>query len=112
MAYATGVHRRCVPYERTNVDNGAPYLDLNDNRVYNGATFDGYVKRPRLQATGALNNYTTIGGRTHNFKLGLDWQSVTSENSFKYPNSQLFYGLGFDPVARSFATNQFSRGLR
>ena len=108
----TGNFIDVVPFERSPLENGAPFYDLNDGRVYNGATFDGFVKRPRTQVMGALNYYTTIGGRTHNFKLGLDWQSVTSENSFKYPNSQLFYGLGFDPVARSFATNQFREDYR
>ncbi len=93
------------PFERSPLNNGAPYWDLNDNRIYNGATFDGYVKRPRTQATGALNNYSTLRGNTHNFKVGFDWQRVQSNNSFRYPNDQIYYGFGFDPVARRFQTN-------
>ena len=93
------------PFERSPLNNGAPYIDFNDNRVYNGATFDGYVKRPRTQATAALNNYSTLMGNTHNFKVGFDWQNVQSKNSFRYPNDQIYYGFGFDAVARRFQTN-------
>lgn len=104
VAYATEFIN-VFPFERSPLNNGAPYWDLNDNRIYNGATFDGYVKRPRAQATAAVNNYTTLAGNPHNFKLGFDWQGVTSENSFRYPNDQIYYGFGFDPVARRFQTN-------
>jgi hypothetical protein len=94
-----------VPFELSSLNSGAPYWDLNDNRIYNGATFDGYVKRPRTQATGALNYFTTLSGNTHAFKFGVDWQGMKSQNSFRYPNNQIFYGVGFDPVARRFQTN-------
>ena len=30
---------------------------------------------------------------------------MTSENSFRFPNNQIFYGSNFDPVARRFAQN-------
>lgn len=93
------------PFERSPLNNGAPYWDLNDNRIYNGATFDGLVRRPRTQATGALNNYSSLGGNTHNLKVGFDWQGVRSKNSFKFPNNQIYYGVGFDPVARRFQAN-------
>jgi hypothetical protein len=106
VAYATEFIN-VFPFEQSPLNSGAPYRDLNDNRTYNGATFDGYVKRPRAQATGALNNYTTLAGNPHNFKFGFDWQGVTSENSFRYPNDQIYYGVGFDPVARRFTTNEF-----
>ena len=93
------------PYERTSLDNGAPYIDLNDNRVYNGATFDGYVKRPRLQIGAATSYFANWGGRSHSLKAGFDVQNLKSQNAFRFPNNQLFYGFDFDPVARQFAQN-------
>ena len=102
VAYATS-YINVVPFERSSLDNGAPYWDLVDNRIYNGAAFDGFVKRPRTQAGGAVNYFTTLMGNTHSFKVGLDWQSFNSENSFRFPNNQLFYGFNFDPAARAFA---------
>lgn len=93
------------PFERTSLNNGAPYIDLDDNRVYNGATFDGYVKRPRIQVGMATSYFANWGGRTHHLKGGLDVQAMKSENAFRFPNNQLFYGSGFDPVARTFKVN-------
>lgn len=104
MGYAT--NRITVePFERTQVDNGAPYIDLNDNRVYNGATFDGYVKRPRLQVGLAATYFANWGGRDHQIKAGVDLQSLKSENAFRFPNNQLFYGYDYDPASRTFAEN-------
>jgi hypothetical protein len=94
-----------VPFERTTLDNGAPYYDLNDNRVYNGATFDGYVKRPRTQIGAATTYITNLRGQAHSFKIGVDAQYLKSENAFRFPNNQVFYGYDFDPVARRFALN-------
>ena len=105
-AYATSFIN-VLPFERTNVDNGAPYIDLVDNRIYNGATFDGYVKRPRTQVTGALNYYTTWLGNTHSVKVGFDWQGMNSENAFRYPNNQLFYGENYNLATRNFDAPSF-----
>jgi hypothetical protein len=96
-----------LPFERTSIDNGAPYIDLVDNRVYNGATFDGYVKRPRTQVTGALNYYTSLMGNTHSVKFGFDVQKMNSENSFRFPNNQIFYGEDYDLGTRNFDTPAF-----
>lgn len=93
------------PFERTQIDNGAPYIDLNDNRVYNGATFDGYVKRPRFQIGAATSYFTSWGGRAHHLKAGVDVQMMKSENAFRFPNNQLFYGFDYDPATRTFAEN-------
>jgi hypothetical protein len=104
VAYATSFIN-VAPFERSPLDNGAPYWDLVDNRIYNGAAFDGFVKRPRTQATGALNYFTNLRGESHSFKFGLDWQDMKSENSFRFPNNQIFYGFNFDPTTRQFAQN-------
>jgi Carboxypeptidase regulatory-like domain len=104
VAYATSFID-VVPFERSQLNNGAPYWDLVDNRIYNGAAFDGFVKRPRTQVGGAVNYFTNLMGNTHSLKLGVDWQSFNSENSFRFPNNQIFYGFNFDPAARAFAQN-------
>jgi hypothetical protein len=91
-----------VPFEVSPLSEGAPYFDQNDDRYYNGATFDGYVKRPRDQVVAAVSYYAGVGGNTHNLKFGIDWQSMNSENSFKYPTSTEFDVLGFNPVTRQF----------
>lgn len=93
------------PFERTQLNNGAPYYDLSDGRAYNGATFDGYVSRPRAQVGVATSYFTNLGGHSHALKFGLDVQNVTSENAFRYPNNQVYYGYDFDPVSRTFAIN-------
>ena len=43
-----------VPFEKSTLSDGAPYQDQIDGRFYNGATFDGRVRRPRQQASAAL----------------------------------------------------------
>lgn len=106
MGYAT--NRITVePFERSPVDNGAPYIDLVDNRVYNGATFDGYVKRPRLQIGLAASYFTNWAGQDHQIKAGFDVQSLKSQNAFRFPNNQLFYGSDYNMTTRAFAVNDF-----
>ena len=91
-----------VPFRPSTLLGGAPIYDLNDDRIYNGATFDGYVSRPRNQATAALNYFTTFGGNSHQFKFGVDWQGMESENFFRYPGNQIYYVYDFNPVNRTF----------
>ena len=83
------------------LDNGAPHYSLADRKYYNGATFDGFVDRPRKQAVGAVSYFTTLGGNSHNFKAGIDWQDLKSSNFFRYPNSQLFIDNSFDWQTRT-----------
>ena len=89
------------PYKLSPLDNGAPHYSLADEKAYNGATFDGYVDRPRDQAIAAASYFTTLGGNSHNFKVGVDWQSLKSSNFFRYPNDQLFIDNSFDYVTRT-----------
>jgi hypothetical protein len=91
-----------VPFEPGPLDGGAPYFDQNNNRYYNGSTFDGRVDRPRVQATGAVEYFTTLGANTHAIKVGFDWQGLESENFFRYPANRLFYVTNFNPITRSF----------
>ncbi len=91
-----------VPYE----GHGSPIYNLRDNLIYNGATFDGFVKRPRKQASLAANLYTQLfGGDSHNFKAGVDYQDLESVAFFTYPNNEFFYVTDFDPVTRQVTLN-------
>ena len=91
-----------APYRLSPLTNGAPHLSLADGLYYNGATFDGFVARPRDQAVGALSYFATLGGNSHNFKAGVDWQSLKSSSFFKFPNGQLYIDESFDPSTRTF----------
>jgi hypothetical protein len=88
-----------VPFERSVLSDGAPYQDQIDGRVYNGATFDGHVRRPRDQASAAL---TYFMGAKHQMKFGVDWQDMRSESFYRFPSSSLFLVAGFDASARTF----------
>jgi hypothetical protein len=69
----------------------APIYNFADELFYNGATFDGFVDRPRQQFNVASNWFLTPGGRSHNLKVGFDFQNMESGAEFKYPNGQLYY---------------------
>ncbi len=69
---------------------------------YNGATFDGFVSRPRKQVVVAGSYFATLGGNSHNFKAGVDWQEMQSSALFRYPNSQLFTDASFDYQTRTY----------
>jgi outer membrane receptor protein involved in Fe transport len=80
---------------------GAPIFSLADNKIYNGATFDGFVDRPRQQFNVASNWFLTTGTRSHNLKVGYDFQNLESGAQFDYPNRQFYYAESYDPVTRT-----------
>jgi outer membrane receptor for ferrienterochelin and colicin len=80
--------------------NGSPIFSFSDNLYYNGATFDGFVKRPRKQANLSATLYTNLFGNTHTFKGGVDYQDLESVAFFTYPTNRQFYVTDFDPVTR------------
>jgi outer membrane receptor protein involved in Fe transport len=75
---------------------GAPHFSNADGFYYNGAFFDGFVNRPRQGILGAATYYTEIGGNSHSFKGGVDYQHLNSTSLFGYPNNQLFIDQSFD----------------
>jgi hypothetical protein len=79
---------------------GPPYFSLSEGIFFNGGPFDGSVERPRKQANLAVNVYSQIFGRSHNFKAGVDYQDIESFASFTYPSNESFFVTDFDPVAR------------
>jgi hypothetical protein len=98
-----------VPFERTTATGpiggatatDSPIFNFTDNLYYNGATFDGFVKRPRKQANVAATLYTNLFGNTHTFKGGVDYQDLESVAFFTYPSNRIFYVTDFDPVSRN-----------
>jgi hypothetical protein len=91
-----------LPFQHSALNNGAPHESEADGFFYNGATFTGFVKRPRQQATVAGSYFTSFGGNSHSFKAGLDWQHLESSSQFAYPNNQYFFDHSFDPATRTF----------
>jgi outer membrane receptor protein involved in Fe transport len=81
--------------------DGAPIFSLADNKYYNGATFDGFVDRPRQQFNVASNWFLTTGTRSHNVKVGYDFQNLESGAQFDYPNRQFYYAESYDPATRT-----------
>ncbi len=81
--------------------SGAPIESLEDGKVYNGATFDGFVERPRQQFNIASNWFLTAGGRSHNVKVGYDFQNLESGAQFDYPNRQYYIAESYNPVTRT-----------
>lgn len=88
--------------------NGSPFFSNSDNLFYNGATFDGFVERPRKQANLAINIYQELFGSSHQFKAGVDYQDLKSVASFAYPTNQVYYVADFDPTKG--ANQTFVRG--
>ncbi len=68
----------------------APIFNEADGKYYNGATFDGFTDRPRQQFNVASNWFLSSGGRSHDVKVGLDFQKTKSAAEFKFPNAQLY----------------------
>lgn len=80
----------------------APHYGLDTGYYYNGATFDGFVERPRTQANIALNYYKQIAGFNHNFKFGVDYQYLKSQSAFAYPGDAVYYDETFNYQTRQF----------
>ncbi len=75
---------------------GVPHFNEADGFYYNGAFFDGFVNRPRQGILGAGTYYTEIGGNSHSFKAGVDWEHLNSTSQFAFPGDQLFLDKSFD----------------
>lgn len=80
----------------------APHLDTSQNVFFNGATFTGFVERPRTQFGVAANYYQQLGSSNHNFKVGFDYQKLESGASFAYPDNAVFIDNSFNQATRQF----------
>jgi hypothetical protein len=83
----------------------APIENQTDSKYYNGATFDGFVDRPRQQFNVASNWFLTPGGRSHDIKVGLDFQNLESGALFQYPNAQYYIVDNYNQSTGSFSPN-------
>ena len=73
----------------------APVFNVAESKYYNGATFSGFVERPRQQFNVASNWFLSPGGRSHNIKVGYDFQKLESSSQFDYPNRQLYFAESY-----------------
>jgi Carboxypeptidase regulatory-like domain/TonB-dependent Receptor Plug Domain len=81
---------------------GSMHFDESTGFQFNGPTFDGFVNRPRQGALGAVTYYTEIGGNSHSFKAGVDYQHLVSSSQFGFVNNQVFRDLSFNFKTRTF----------
>ncbi len=79
----------------------APIFNIAESKYYNGATFDGFVERPRQQFNLASNWFLSLGGRSHNVKVGYDFQNLESGSQFDYPNRQLYFADSYNQAANT-----------
>lgn len=84
----------------------APHFDINQGFYFNGATFVGFVDRPRTQFGVAANYYQQLGTSNHNFKVGVDYQKLESGASFAYPGNAVYYDDSFNQTTRQFSPNE------
>ena len=89
-------------FESSGKLSNAPVFNEGDSKYYNGATFDGFVDRPRQQFNAASNWFLTPGGRSHDVKVGFDFQNVESGAEFKYPNAQLYTAESYNQATGTF----------
>ncbi len=84
----------------------SPHLSRANGFWYNGNFFDGFVKRPRQGVTAAGTYYAELGGNSHSFKAGFDWQKLTSSSKFGFPTNQIYIDQSFDYQTRTFVPFQ------
>lgn len=91
-----------MTFEESGRLSNAPISNEGDNKFYNGATFDGFVERPRQQFNVASNWFLAPGGRSHDLKVGFDFQDMESGSSFRYPNAQLYTVESYSQATGAF----------
>ncbi|HEV2063677.1 MAG TPA: hypothetical protein VGS00_03920, partial [Thermoanaerobaculia bacterium] len=84
---------------------GAMHYSQANGFQFNGPTFNGYVNRPRQGALGAVTYFAELGGNSHSFKAGVDYQHLSSASQFGFVNNQVFIDQSFDYVTRTSVPN-------
>ncbi len=72
------------------------HQDLRNGLFYNGPSIVGFLERAREQANVASTYYRTLGGQTHNFKAGIDYQNLRSSVDQRFGGNQLFVDKSYD----------------
>ncbi len=93
-----------VPYAVGAYDNGSAIYDLTTSRYFNGFYFGegNGTSRPRTQIAGAASYFTTLGGNTHDLKVGLDLESIESTAFLSFTNNRLYYVANYNAADGSF----------
>jgi hypothetical protein len=72
------------------------HQDLSTGLFYNGPSIVGFLERARDQANFSGTYFRQIGGETHNFKLGIDYQRLRSSVDQRFGANQLFLDKSFN----------------
>lgn len=90
----------------TTSERNAAHFDGINNVYFNGATFIGFVERPRTQFNIASNYYKQLGSMNHNLRVGFDYQKLESGAQFAYPGDVVYYDDKFNFATREFTPNE------
>ncbi len=99
---ASKIHINFRPF----VSDTAVHQDLSTGLFYNGPSIVGFLERTRSQGGLSGSYYRVIGGQTHNFKLGVDYQNVRSTVDQRFGGNQLFVDKSYDLAAGTFFPSQ------
>ncbi len=88
------------------VDDRPVHQDLSTGLFYNGPSIVGFLERTRSQADFSSNYYRVLFGQTHDFKIGVDYQSVRSTVNQRFGGNQLFLDKSYDLANASFVPSQ------
>jgi carboxypeptidase family protein/TonB-dependent receptor-like protein len=93
-----------TPYATGPFDNGALILDYTSNKYYNGGIFgDGnFVGRPREQWNVAGTYFSTLGGNSHEFKVGVDSQEFESTSYYTITNNRQYDVENYNAATGTF----------
>jgi Carboxypeptidase regulatory-like domain/TonB-dependent Receptor Plug Domain len=89
---ASNIHINFRPF----VGDTPVHQDLSTGLFYNGPSIVGFLERTRDEGDFSGNYYRRIGGETHNFKAGIDYQSVRSTVDQRFGGNQLFIDKSYD----------------
>ena len=72
------------------------HQDIRNGLFYSGPSIVGFLERARQQANFSGTYYRILGGQTHNFKAGIDYQKLRSSVDQRFGGNQLFLDKSFD----------------
>ncbi len=92
------------PYKIGPYDNGSAIYDDTTGKYFNGNFFGAgnFVGRPRTQYNVAGTMFTTLGGNSHEFKLGVDSQDFESSSYYTYGNNRVYQVDNYNPATGTF----------
>ncbi len=107
--YGTSTSKITVdPFMVGPYDNGAAIYDVGINKYFNGNYFGAgnYVERPKKQFIVAGTYFATLGGNNHEFKAGVDDESVKSTSYYTYGNNREYDVTNYDPATGTFTPGE------